>query len=188
MTRGTKIFIIAFLLLGSKPIYSQVHSVKDTNVLDAIYVQKKVPPPPPYQVHNLTYGLDTIYMQKNKPPYKRPYWILKDTLPNDGEWNIYRDGKLLCRGYYKNGVRNGLFIEYKSLLNINSSKREEKKGKNYPFEITEYKKGYLDGIYIKYHFNPYGISCIGQYKNGNAVGMWRYYDDNDKFKKENLYK
>ena len=98
---------------------------------------------------------DTTYLQ-------RPgvLWELKDSL-TDGLWNLVSQGRLLQRGPYVGGKRDGTFSYY-----------------SYQGELTmiqSFKAGVLDGPYLIFHLGQ--LQTSGTYTHGAKSGTWYSWDE-----------
>ena len=105
----------------------------------------------------------------------RSIGVLKDG-KNEGLWKFYnQDGFLKQSINYKNGLFNGLWINYR-------------RNKNNVIEIDEsiYINGRREGIW-KHHIDN-SLIQEGYLKNKMRQRIWKYYHDNGQLKKETKWK
>ncbi|OFX61370.1 MAG: hypothetical protein A2046_15170 [Bacteroidetes bacterium GWA2_30_7] len=129
-------------------------------------------------VYKIMYG-DSLYMKKQKRIENE--WILKDSLPFDGIWEIYNEWQvfeqnknrkyLINRYQYKNHVKSGIAERFIYNVNIDSVMS---------IDTITYKDGLLDGKYKS-------SLSQGLYVNGKEDGMWIDYYFNGKIKAETNY-
>ncbi|GEM_PF-5695956 len=103
------------------------------------------------------------------------YFVLKDNLP-DGEYKIYVEDTLRQIGYYKNGLKDNRWIEYRE----NNEK-----------QVTEYSNGKIKSV-LEYFpdgslksescFNSKGIKRRIIYYNSGEIKMKEYFYENKQYK------
>tara|TARA_Y100001936_G_scaffold253082_1_gene315693 strand:+ start:1502 stop:2479 length:978 start_codon:yes stop_codon:yes gene_type:complete len=120
------------------------------------------------------------------------------------EYNI--DGKLLEKGYYKNGKLNGTYITYWDEYNtmnsgdsvVNRVPKNSKNNESYwhnalsktigrQVTIETYKDGILNGLFEEYYPNGQ-LKTKVIYKNGRKDGLYESYWNNGQEKAKNIYK
>lgn len=93
-------------------------------------------------------------------------WRTGTLLPGDkpdGKWKYYtREGKISKVINWKNGLKDGAFIEY----DYNTSK---------PVKLETYKDDELNGTYKTFSSTSGKLEVSGHYLNGKAHNKWEYY-------------
>ena len=110
---------------------------------------------------NFPDGNHTIYPSKgNRKSYKK---VSKANGKLHGKYSEYENGKLLYKGTYKNGLKDGLYESYFI------PGYYDKKSKRYLAETGSYKDGKIDG-YMKNYFDNGQVSLQSYWENGIQEG------------------
>ena len=109
----------------------------------------------------------------------------------------FENGQLESRENYKNGIKEGLYVEYYKNGQVellgkyndgNMNGEFEKYYENGQLESREnYKNGIKEGLYVEYYKNGQ-VELLGKYSDGNMNGVFEKYYENGQLESRISYK
>jgi len=121
------------------------------------------------------------FKDETKGTVRETFSVIKNTTTKQGEYKMYYNNVLLCKGYYYNGLKHGPWTKYYPSGIVSTTGAYIKGEKNgvwkFIYEngklasVSQFKLGVKTGLWLGYYMNG-DTSVVMQYGNGNKETVY----------------